>query len=51
MCSRDKLRETARLSKLPEDWDRYKKARNLCVKEINRVKNLSVSQIFEKLKN
>ena len=35
MTSRDQLREKARLSKLPEDWEKYKKKPEiLCVKEI-----------------
>ena len=50
MLDRDLLRVIARVSNLPDDWKKYKTAKNQCVSEIKQVKNNHMNKIYEKMK-
>ena len=45
--TRDKMREKARLSKKQEDWDEYKKQRNMCTTSLRKDRKLDTKKQFE----
>ena len=49
MQNRDTLRETARHSGLPEDWNKYKMSRNKCNMSLKKVKTEHLKSVYRKL--
>ena len=49
MIARDKLREIARVSQSKDDWEKYKKSRNNCVKSLRESKNDFFNKMYSKM--
>ena len=48
MAARDKLKETARISGSPAAWNTYRRARNLCSKNLIKTKDLYHKEMYKK---
>ena len=48
MKERDKLKEIARISGSPTDWNKYRKNRNYCTKKLKNTKIKYYNEMYEK---
>ena len=49
MLERDNLREVARLTGRQEDWQIYRKARNTCMKQVNKSKEKHYKDLYDNI--